>query len=178
MASDKVSLETGARIAAFHAQMVERAQMQDDDFGTQVMEQQAERIFSAAESGDVAKILDSDMGGTIQGRDVPGTVWRIQGFRPVISNRTDLENAHGYYLSCDATYLGGPKDVATKNALIIGQEYALQTGAELAVFKLRALEAAEAFPVDVMVIGIKTSSGYQVIKLGSPPDMAVQAETA
>jgi hypothetical protein len=148
--------------------------MVDDDFAAQVMQDQAERIFAAAETGDTSKILSADMGGTIQGRDVPGTVWRIHNYRPVMSNRTDLEATHGYYLSCDATYLGGPKDTATRYGLVVGSNYALQTGAELAMFKLRALEAAEAFPCDLQVVGNKTGSGRTVIKLGEPPDSVIQ----
>jgi hypothetical protein len=135
---------------------------------------QAMRIFDAAEAGkSTADILAADMGGTIQCRDVPGTTWTVRGFDVVKSNRADIENSHGYYVSMDATYLGGLRSIAQKNGLVIGETYALQTGADLAVFKLRALEATEAFPLNLSVIGTTTGSGRQLIRIGEAPENAI-----
>lgn len=162
------------RVAAFHKRMADRAEL-DTDRSAEVMAQQAERIFTAESVDD---ILSADMGGTVQMRDVPGTVWRIHGMNVNQSNRTDIENSHGYYVSADATYLGGPPDVARTNGLVLGQSYALQTGAELAVFKLAMLEARAAFPIALTVVGIKTGSGNQVIKLGPAPESVADGQTA
>jgi len=162
---------TRSRVEAFHAQMLERASQFDEDRAEQVMLAQAARIFDAAESGKgTAAILSADMGGTIQGRDVPGTVWELRGFDVVRSNRTDIANAHGYYLSFDAVYLGGPKDTATKNGLTIGEPYALQTGADLVVFKAAALLADDAYPVRVSLVGTTTGSGRTLLRLTEAPD--------
>jgi len=168
-----------ARVEAFHRQMLDRASTFSDERAAEVMAQQAAKIFEAAEADKSPEdILSADMGGTIQGRDVPGTVWEIRSYEPVISGRDDLENTHGYYISCDATYLGGPKDIAQQQGLIIGQTYALQSGAELVMFKLRALEAADAFPIRVTVMGTVTRKQRLVLRLGPAPDMAGMSDTA
>jgi hypothetical protein len=171
--SGTVATQARARVEAFHTQMLNRAQLNSvgDNRRDDIMASQAERIF-AAESVD--DILSADLGGTIQMRDVGGTVWEIRGFEPMESNRDDIEGGHGYYLSCDATYLGGPPDIAKKAGLVLGQTYALQTGAELALFKLRALEAAEAYPIKLSVIALTTRGGNTVVKLGPAPEMAIQ----
>jgi hypothetical protein len=173
MASDeKTGTVVAKRTEAFHTRMLQRAQMTTDR-GAEVMASQGEKILSAT---TVDEIWDADTGGTIQGRDVPETMWRIHSFEPVTSNRTDLDNARGYYASMDATYLGGPRDVATANGLVIGQQYALQTGADLVLYKLAMFEAADAFPIDVMIHEIKTASGNTLLRLVRPPDMAVAGE--
>lgn len=159
------------RMDAFHKRMLDRANLTTDR-GAEVMAAQVEKILGAQ---TVEQIWNADTGGTIQARDVPGTVWEIRSFEPVLSNRTDIENTHGYYVSTDATYLGGPKDVATANGLVPGQDYALQTGAELIVTKLAMFEAAKALPIRAMILGIKTGAGRTVIKLTEPPEMVTQA---
>lgn len=166
---DKTGTVVARRMEAFHTRMVERAGLSTDR-GADVMAAQVEKILGAT---TVDEIWNADTGGTIQMRDVPGTVWEIRSFEPVLSNRTDIENTHGYYVSTDATYLGGPKDIATKNGLVQGQTYALQTGADLITTKLAMFEAAQALPIRAMVLGITTAAGRTVLKLAEPPDMAV-----
>lgn len=156
------------RMEAFHRRMIERAGL-DSNRASEVMAAQGEKILAAT---TVDGIWDADTGGTIQGRDVPGTVWEIRSVEPVISDRDDLDNTSGYYLSCDATYLGGPPDVARANGLIIGHQYALQSGAALVVTKLIMFEAAGALPLRVMLAETKTRKGRQVLRITRPPEMA------
>jgi hypothetical protein len=168
MADNTKTGTVAPRTEAFHTRMLDRASLSTDR-GLEIMQQQGDKILAAT---TIDEIWNADTGGTIQMRDVPGTVWQINSFEPVTSNRQDIENSRGYYFSADAVYLGGPKDVATANGLIIGQTYALQTGAELIMFKLAMFEAADAFPIRAMILAIKTAAGRHVLKLVEPPEMA------
>jgi hypothetical protein len=172
MAKESQSGTVARRVDTFHQRMIERAGL-DNNRAEEVMSAQGERILSAT---TVDEIWDADAAGTVQCRDVPGTIWQITGFEPVVSRRTDLDNARGYYVNMTATYLGGPRDVAAANALVIGQEYALQTGADLIVYKLAMFEAAKAFPIKAMIHEITTAKG-KLLKLVRPPDMAQTGDT-
>ena len=153
--------------AQFHASMLQRARDNGAvDRTEEIMSQQAERILTAT---SVEDILKADLGGTVQCRDVPNTFWEIRGFEPIISNRDDIENTHGYYVQMDATCIGGDQDVMTRNGLVVGTVYPLQTGAVLLTLKIRALEAADAFPIKLALIGIRTQSGNTVLKWGPMP---------
>jgi hypothetical protein len=164
---------------SFHAAMLQRARDNGAvDRTDDIMAQQAERILTAA---SVEDILRADMGGTVQCRDVPGTYWAIRGIEPVASTRTfdDGEtNQYGYYLQADAMCLGGDQNILTKNGLEVGTVYPLQTGAILLMLKLRALEAADAFPINLALIGIKTQAGKMVLKWGPMPVTAVPGNVA
>jgi hypothetical protein len=164
---------------SFHAAMLQRARDNGMvDRTDDIMAQQAERILTA---NSVDDILKADMGGTVQCRDVPGTYWQIRGMEPVTSNRTfdDGENnKYGYYLQADAVCLGGDQDTLTRNGLEVGEVYPLQTGALLLMLKLRALEAADAFPIRLALIGIKTQAGKMVLKWGPMPVTAVPGNVA
>lgn len=165
------------RTEAFHRYMLDRANDENEQGGRadEIMAAQGERILSAE---TVDEIMAADAGGTIQMRDVPGTEWEIRSFRPVISTRTDITGGHGYYISCDATYIGGPDDIARKAGLEIGQDYALQTGADLVIYKLRAMEAGEYLPYKFLIHGITTAGGNTVIKLRDVPKRAEKGQTA
>lgn len=173
MANDGAKTGTVARrVETFHTRMIERARMTTDR-AAEVMATQGERILSAT---TVDEIWDADAGGTIQGRDVADTVWEIRGYQPVLSNRTDLENTRGYYMSCDAVYLGGPPEITRQFDLTIGEVYALQTGADLVMYKLAMFDAAKQFPIKVMFKSIPTQKG-KLLKLVRPPEMAQSGET-
>jgi len=166
-------------VTQFHAAMLQRARDNGAvDRTDDIMAQQAERILTA---GSVDDILKADLGGTVQCRDVPNTYWEIRGMDPVVSNRTfdDGEgNKHGYYLQMDATCLGGDQETLTRNGLEVGTVYPLQTGAELLMLKLRALEAADAFPIRLALLGIKTQTGKTVLKWGPMPTVAQSGTVA
>lgn len=153
--------------AQFHASMLQRARDNGaEDRSEEILAQQAERLLTA---GTVEEIMRADLGGTVQCRDVPGTYWEIRGIEPVISKRTDIEKTHGYYLQMDATCIGGDADVMARNGLMVGTVYPLQTSADLLMLKLRAFEAADAFPIKLALIGIKTGSDNTVLKWGPMP---------
>lgn len=161
------------RVEAFHTRMIERAGLSTDR-AADVMASQGEKILAAT---TVEQIWNADTGGTIQMRDVPNTVWQIASFEPVTSNNPAIENSRGYYMSCEATYLGGgTKEIVTQYGLVVGQTYALQTGADLVMYKLAMFEAADALPIRAMILGIKTAAGRTVVKLAEPPDMAMAGE--
>jgi hypothetical protein len=166
-------------VTQFHAAMLQRARDNGAvDRTDDIMAQQAERILTA---GSVDDILKADLGGTVQCRDVPNTYWEIRGFEPVASTRTfdDGEaNKYGYYLQADAVCLGGDQGTLTKNGLEVGTVYPLQTGAVLLMLKLRALEAADAFPIRLALIGTKTQSGNTVLKWGPMPTTAQSGNVA
>lgn len=160
----------------FHASMLQRAQDNGAvDRGDEVMEQQAMRILTA---DSVEGIMSADMGGAVQCKNVPGTYWEIRGMQPVISNRTDIENSHGYYVQYDAVLIGGDPDVIARNGLHVGEVYPLQTGAILLTTKVRALEAKNALPARLALIGTKTASGWTVLKWGDLPVTVMQGSAA
>ena len=159
---------TAGLMDKFHAYMLDRARTQDDR-GADVMRDQAERILTA-DSEDA--IWDADTGGTVQCRDVPGLMVEIHSYEPVISNRTDIENSAGYYLSMNATVLGGPDEILTRNGLTIGQDIALQTGAALLMSKVRAMEAGGYLPMRTLIKEYPTQSGNTVLKFARMPRIA------
>lgn len=152
----------------FHAYMLDRAHTADDR-GSDVMRDQAERILTAE---DEDAIWDADQGGTVQCRDVPGLMVEIKSYEPVISTRSDIESSAGYYLSMDATVLGGPDEILTRNGLSIGQDIALQTGAALLITKVRAMEAGGYLPMRTLIKEYPTQSGNTVLKFARMPRIA------
>jgi hypothetical protein len=157
----------------FHAYMLDRAKTADNRSG-EIMRDQTERILSATTEDE---IWDADTGGTVQCRDVPGLMVEIRGFEPVVSNRTDIENSSGYYLSMDATVLGGPDEILSRNGLSVGQDIALQTGAWLLMSKVKAMEAGGYLPMRTLIKSYTTQSGNTVLKFARMPRMA-QSGTA
>jgi hypothetical protein len=157
----------------FHAMMLDRARNVDTSTRSdEIKAQQAERIFSAKSEDD---IWDADTGGGIQCRDVPGLMVEIRSYEPVISNRTDIENSKGYYITMDATVIGGPDDVLLRNGLKVGETIPLQTGADLLMFKVRAMEAGGYLPMRTVIVATKTQSGNDVLRFGRMPRMAQPA---
>jgi hypothetical protein len=161
---------TRTHLDAFHELMRQRAGIVAQERNEDVMLKQSLLILAAAESGDVSEIESADMGGAIQGRDVDGLEVEIRGFEPVISTRDDIESPQGYYVSCDAVVIGGPREMLTRYGLKLGQEFVLQSGAQLFVLKVAGLEQAGAFPYRGVVRAIKTQSDRTVVKLFPAPE--------
>lgn len=141
----------------------------------EVMDSQLDRILMATEDGDADAIWDADAGGTIQGRDIAGLEVRIYNLEFVRSTRADIVSKTGAYASMDATVLGGPREVLQRTGLSLGDDFVLQTGAELFWCKIRAFEARQMLPMDGVVVGIETAGGNTVIKFGRMPERTVPA---
>lgn len=156
----------------FHHEMRERAQFVSEDRSDEVMTRQALSILAAASTADPDAIMRADMGGTVQCRDAGTLEVEIQTMDPVISQREDITGGNGYYISMDCTVLGGEEDMLTKLGLQIGGDVVLQTGAELFVLKVAALEKSGALPYRGRVVSIPTRSGNTVVKLGAIPRRA------
>jgi hypothetical protein len=159
-------------LQAFHTDMRERARFIGEDRADEVMMQQALSILAAATTADTDAIMRADMGGTVQCRDAGTLEVEILSMDPVISTREDITGGNGYYISMSCTVLGGEEDMLTKLGLQIGGEVVLQTGAELFVLKVAALEKAGALPYRGRVVAIPTRSGNTVVKLGAIPRRA------
>lgn len=172
------------RMGQFHEFMKQRAVAERAAAGNvaqQISARNADQIFGAVEKEDGTDedIWNAGTGGTIQGReavnDDGGLELRIYGFRPDESTRTfegeDEETRKGYYVTIDATVIGGPESLLRMRGLEIGQEIALQTGADDVIFRLRAFElrgqktGKAAFPLDARLVGIKTSRDNTILKL-------------
>jgi len=149
--------------------MLARAQMNRGERATDVLDTQMDRIIAA---GTEQEIWDADAGGTVQARDAIGLEVEIHAFEPVESTRQDIETRSGYYISIQAVCLGGPEEILTKNGLTPGQEFALQTGAELIVAKVRAFEAQDMLPVKGVIVGVTTQNGT-LLKLRPLPKRTV-----
>jgi hypothetical protein len=153
----------------FHATMLREAQQnaEREDVAQEVMESQLAAILGAKTREELWR---ADMGGTVQARDAHGLEVRITAMRADVSDRDDLDNTHGYYISYpDTVVLGGPADILTKNGLVVGQVFVLQTGAELFNAKLAMFRADNAFPIDGVIGATKTRSGNHVIKFWEMP---------
>ena len=158
-----------ALVDEFHRYMLARATQNKErpkEVNEEVMAQQVTAILTAE---GVDAILKADMGGTVQCRDVPGTYWEIFSWDAHLGNREDIENSHGYYVQFEATCIGGDPDVMARNGLEVGKQFPLQTSADLLTSKARALEAAEALPMKLALVGFKTGSGNTVLKWGPMP---------
>ena len=170
--TDVSRLQPGSLARRFHDYMLSRATEDSrDGDSTEIMATQVERILNA----DQDDIWEADTGGAVQARDVPGLEVRIHDMRVVKSSRefTDGAPNKGYYISMNATVLGGPLNLLTRNSLKIGQEIALQTGADLIVAKVRAFEARNMLPVDAKIDGTDTASGNTVLRLVRMPERAM-----
>lgn len=154
-------------LTQFHDMMKDRAGIVAADRGEEVMLRQALSILAADNVSDIEK---ADMGGTIQGRDVDGLEVIINSFEPLISQREDIENSLGYYVSCDAVPTRWEKDKLTRFGLTIGENIVLQSGAILFILKVAALEMAGGLPYKGVVRAIPTQSGYHVVKLFPAPE--------
>jgi hypothetical protein len=164
-----------ATVEKFHRYMLDRAANTAEDMPARAADinaQQGERILNATTEEE---IWAADQSGAVQARDVVGTEWQIRGYEPVPSNRADIENNKGYYFNCEATLLGGPGDILRKQGLTIGFEYSLQTGADLILFKLRAFEARDLFPIECVISGTTTASGRTVLRITPLPKRAVKS---
>jgi len=180
------------RTGQFHEYMRQRAvseaQARPASLAAEISSRNMEAIFAAAEkeNGSEDDIWDAGSGGAIQGRDcVPdeggtGLEIEIRGWRPDLSTRTfesdnDVDNSKGYYVTVDCVCLGGPRDVLRKLALSVGEEFALQTGADDVIFRLRAFEVRSQrlgttpFPVRAVIAGVKTGKDNKVLKLRPMP---------
>jgi hypothetical protein len=58
----------------------------------------------------------------------------------------------------------------------IGEEVAIQTGADDPVFRMRAAELLDAFPIDVVWVGRNTRAGNTVLKLKPAPKRAMSGK--
>jgi hypothetical protein len=153
----------------FHERMRTRATLISSDRSAEIMERQAMAVLLASGTGDADAIMRADMGGTVQAKDAPSLEIEIREVEPVISANENIEGGHGYYISMAATVLGGDDDMLTRNSLVIGGDVVLQTGAELFVLKVAALEKAGALPYRGRVTSIPTRSGNTVVKFTPLP---------
>jgi hypothetical protein len=163
--------------ALFHRTQLELAQQtaQNDTLAEEVTAEQMQRIFAGE---TLEEIMRADTGGTIQGRDCDGLEVRIYSIRRDLSTRDDLDKTQGYFFTMPATALGGRKESLQKNGLEVGQDFTLQSGAELFCAKLAALEAKGLLPIDGVITSIKTRSNNDVIKFWPMPERPVQGSTA
>jgi hypothetical protein len=151
--------------------MLARAREVTRDRAEEVSAGQMARILAVAEQDDVTEedIFNADQGGTVQARDVPGLEVEIHDMVPILSNRDDIANNKGYYISCNATVLGGPEDILSQAGLDLGADIVLQTGAPLMETKIRAFEARGMLPVKGVITAIRTGSGNDVLKFRPLP---------
>jgi hypothetical protein len=169
MVTNSGTVLTRSSLDDFHTMMLERATFVQEDRSADVMAKQALAILAANETGDADAIMRADMGGTVQARDADTLEVEIREMDPVISDREDIEGGHGYYISMTCTVIGGDDDMLTRNGLQIGGDVILQTGADLFVLKVAALEKAGCLPYRGRVGVIKTRSGNSVVKFTQLP---------
>jgi hypothetical protein len=167
---------TGNAVAPSPAQkfrnyMAERAAAESSVTAEDVAGNQIDKVFQAT---DAAGIFGAVSGGTIQARDVVGLTVEIHSMRMQESERFD---GNPYYANLDVTVLGGPREVLSRAAVEIGANAILQTGAEIIIAQVRALEANQLLPQAATIQGTETSNGFTVLKLGEPPVQATRGQS-
>lgn len=184
------------RMGQFHEFMRQRAAATggtSKEVAQNIAARNADQIFAAVEKEDGTDedIWNAGTGGSIQGRDAVnadgGLELRIYGWRPDVSTRVfeeeDEDTRKGYYVTIDAAVIGGPDSLLRSRGLEIGQQIALQTGADDVIFRLRAFElraqrtGQSEFPLDARLVGVKTGKDNTVLKL-RPLTKRAQAGTA
>ena len=158
----------------FDAYMLNRAQTENTADGQSISEAIDYRILTAETWEDAMAAMQS---GAVQAKDIPGTEVTIHDMTVIRSDRVfeDGGENKGYYIQCNATLVGGPKDVLLKNGLAPGQDFVLQTGASHIVAIIRAAEAFEKLPRTFMLVGTKTASGNTVLTMAEPPERVIQS---
>jgi hypothetical protein len=158
----------------FDAYMLNRAQTENTSDGQSISEAIDYRILTADTWEDAMAAMQS---GAVQAKDIPGTEVTIRDMAVIRSDRVfeDGGENKGYYIQCNATLVGGPKDVLLKNGLAPGQDFVLQTGASHVVAIIRAAEAFEKLPRTFLLVGTKTASGNTVLTMAEPPERVVQS---
>jgi hypothetical protein len=144
--------------------MQERAEIQNNDERSfNVSAQLMDKILSAETMED---IWEADEGGMVAGRDLIDVEQVVRGYVVMKTTRDDFDNPLGVYVVVDAVRLED------------GTEFVWNTGAAGIVAKLRAFEAMDGFPLECVIRGIRTSSGYDVLKLRPVPKRSVPGTTA
>jgi hypothetical protein len=165
-------IQAPVKAAKFHSFMLQRARDEKESSGSDAMDSQLAAMIDAVE-GSQQDVWDSDARGTIQGRDIPGIELTVHSMNVHESNRADIENGHGYFITAPCTCLGGPSALMAAYGLAPGSDFVLSTGAPLVVGKIRVFEARGELPVSGVLVGIKGGAGT-VLKLAPLP---VRAQT-
>lgn len=160
-----------APAAAFKGYMLERAARESQADGSAVTNSQIDKILTAETDDD---IWGADAGGTVQAQDAVGMGVEIHDMRAQESDRFE---GSPYYVSMNAVCLGGPSEILNRNSVKVGENFVLQTGAELIVSKVRAFEARGRLPIRAIIVGNRTNSGYEVLKLGKYPEHVTPGTT-
>ncbi|SRR6266568_81054 len=185
------TIQPADRMEQFHEFMRMRAATEaanrPGSLAGEISARNMDAIFTAAEKdgGTDDDIWNAGSGGAIQGRScVPdeggaGLEIEIRDYRPDTSTRTfedddGNDRSKGYYITADCVCLGGPKDLLRRLGLGVGDEFALQTGADDVIFRLRAFELRDRFPVRGVLVGIKTGKDNKVLKLRPMPTRTMQ----
>lgn len=155
----------------FRAYALDRASHESNTSGEDVSASQIDKVFQAETAEDIFKAVS---GGTVQARDVVGLEIEILSMRLQESDRFE---GSSYYANLDVTIMGGPREVLTRSGPV-GANIVLQTGAEIIIAQVRAFEARGLLPQRAVIVGTQTNSGYEVLKLGEPPQRTVTATTA
>lgn len=142
----------------YHATMLEKAiaLSQDKARTERIMAGQSDKILSATSLED---IWAADMAGTVQARDAENLEVTIYDYVPVLSNNVEITDGHGYYFSMNATAIGGPQEVLTRNSLTLGQDFVLQSGAELFTIKVSAMAEAGHLPQSGLIFPVPNTKG-------------------
>lgn len=120
------------------------------------------------------EIMESDEGGTHQGRDLTDFEFQVdpQNYRYAKSS-DEFEAPLGVYLQFTATAL---MDYPDEN-ITVGEEVLISTGAPLVIGKLRTLQARNLLPQKLMIKGYRGGGGM-VLKLRLAPNRTVTSTTA
>lgn len=173
MSDDTVANPTTGEVtttpaARFRAYMAQRASAESTQAAEDVSANQIGKVFAAESAED---ILGSVSGGTVQARDVVGLEIEIHSMRMQESERYE---GSPYYANLDVTVLGGTREVLARSGPV-GSQIVLQTGAEIIIAQVRALEAKNYLPTKAVVAGTETGNGFTVLKLAPMPERTTTA---
>ena len=153
-------------VQSFSEYMIARAGEEKETAGAGAFDSQLASMISAQTE---AEVWAADESGTIQGRDLIGCEVRIHDLTSHESTNEEFEG-NGFFVTCNATLLAGPKNVLTAQGLTVGQDFVLSTGAILIIGKIRWYESKNKLPFDGLIV-----KAGRAIKLARIPERAVQA---
>ena len=146
------------------------AERQGESRSFDVMANQLDKILTAEDE----EIMDADLYGTRQGKDLVGLELEIpdQDIR-IAKSSSEFDAPLEHYAQFEAIALIDYPD----SRLSVGEQFLMSTGAPLLIGKLMTWKARNMLPRQALIFSVKAPEGY-VLKFKDIPRRAVPGQTA
>lgn len=165
-AQNGAELET-PRLAVQFRDYLRRAAEENKE--ARVFDVAATQLEKILEAETFDEIMDADMQGTHETRDLVGMEIEIHDQEPqIVESAERFEATLDVYMQFTATAL---MDFPQRN-ILAGQDLLISSGAALVIGKIRTLKARGFLPAKVKIMGTETPNGV-VLKLGKIPNRPI-----